>query len=90
MLVSINNIIYSLGTHSLTISYLLKLNFINLIFIGGDDPNKSKTVDILMYDFDVDDFPQGNWTLLDQKMRTPRSGHAVSVIDYSKTPCGTQ
>ena len=43
-----------------------------------------------MYDFDVDDFPQGNWTLMDQKMQTPRSGHAVSVVDFSGSICGIQ
>ena len=81
VLVSLDNIIYLLGRHSMT-RYLLKLIIINFIFIGGDR-NGSKTDDILMYSS-----PQGKWTLLDQKMQTPRSGHAVSVINYSRNNCG--
>ena len=88
VLVSLDNIIYLLGRHSMT-RYLLKLIIINFIFIGGDR-NGSKTDDILMYSSPPGNLTLGNWTLLDQTIQTPRSGHAVSVINFSRTICGIQ
>ena len=62
--------------------YILVKLIINFIFKGGDQ-NEAKLDDILMYSN-----TNQNWTRLGQKMQAPRSGHAVSIIDYSLTICG--
>ena len=65
---------------------LLQLNFINLIYKGGDQSGTNKGTkvdDILMYSN-----TQKDWKALEQKLQTPRSGYAVSIINYSLTLCG--
>ena len=55
---------------------------INFIYKGGE-LNETKFDDILMYSNSNED-----WRPLGQKIQTPRSGHAVSIINYSLTFCG--
>ena len=62
---------------------LFQLNLINFIYKGGDRSG-TKVDDILIYSNTQDD-----WKSLGQKLQTPRSGYAVSIVNNS-TLCGNK